>query len=341
MPPVERIDMRAEGTRLFSRRMRVAVADAVAAGGQVILFLNRRGFSTLVVCARCKETLGCPRCSSMLVFHKGRRRTACHLCGQESTVPSRCAACGGNELLFVGSGTERVAEEAAEAWRDVPIVRVDSDSVRGDEIEQALETFRTGAAKILVGTQMVAKGLHFPSVTLVGIVNADTALHLPDFRSNERTFHLIAQVAGRAGRGVRGGRVLVQTFHPDHYAVEAAARHDYEGFARKELEERALCGLPPERRAAVLLLSSKSDDLCRAAAERLLLAVRPAAGEHGVEVRGPAYAPIQRVKERWRRMLLCLCAQPRGIAAVCAAARRFRPGSKVDLTIDVDPAAVL
>lgn len=341
LPPVERVDLSAEPSRLFSRRLRIAVADAVAAGGQVILFLNRRGFATIVLCSRCHHRIGCPHCSAMLVFHKGRRRTICHLCGHEAVAPAACPECRAPALEYVGSGTERVFEEAREAWPGVPLVRVDSDTARGEAIETALETFRRGDAKILVGTQMVAKGLHFPSVTLVGIVNADTALHLPDFRANERTFHLIAQVAGRAGRGSAGGRVIVQTYFPEHYAIEAAARHDYEGFARRELEEREVTGLPPYRRAALFVVGAEEDARGEAAAARLREAIRFAAGEHGVELRGPVYAPIRRVKARWRRMILALSATPRGIAAVAAAARAFRPPAKVDLLIDVDPVAVL
>ncbi|MGQ0614854.1 MAG: replication restart helicase PriA [Planctomycetaceae bacterium] len=341
LPEVVLIDMAGEKGRIFSQPLRHAVSHAVEEGGQVILFLNRRGFATVVICRRCDHAVGCPHCSSTLVFHKGRQVTACHLCGHETRLPTACPSCHAPGLELVGTGTERVEEEAREAWPEVPLVRLDSDTARGEALEAALERFRVGEARILVGTQMVAKGHHFPEVNLVGIVNADTALHLADFRANERTFSLIAQVAGRAGRGELGGRVLVQTFNPAHYAVRAAARHDYEGFAKAELEERKLVGLPPERRAALLVLSSLDEALAARAAAEVARAVAPAARKGGVEVRGPAKAPIARVRGRWRQMVLLLAPRPRALSAACAAARGVKLPGKVDLTIDVDPSAVL
>ena len=342
LPPVEIVDMGDEPGRLFSRRMRLAVSEAVEAGGQVILFLNRRGFATVGVCGRCSHVLGCPHCSTTLVFHKGRRRTVCHLCGHETELPRTCPACHARTLRYVGCGTERVEEEAAEAWRGVPIVRVDSDSVRGrGSLERSLESFRRGDARILVGTQMVAKGHHFPDVTLVGIVNADTALHLADFRANERTFALIAQVAGRAGRGDMGGRVLVQTFNPDHYAILAAARHDYVAFVEQELEERELLGLPPARRCALIVIAAEQERDARSAARSLADLLRPIAKDGAVEMRGPARAPIERIRGRWRQMILLLAKDAGALAHTCATARAARAPRRIDITIDVDPVAVL
>jgi len=221
------------------------------------------------------------------------------------------------------------------------MVRVDSDSVRGGSLEEALESFRHGETKILVGTQMIAKGHHFPNVTLVGIINADTALHLPDFRANERTFSLIAQVAGRAGRGDLGGRVIVQTFNPRHYAVATAARHDFEGFAALELEERELLGLPPDRRCALLLCSAATEEAARTGARLVADAIAPIAAETGVEVRGPAKAPIERVRGRWRYMVLLLSRSAGALARACVTARGAKIGGRADLSIDVDPATVL
>jgi primosomal protein N' (replication factor Y) len=341
LPPVEVVDLSDEPGRIFSRRLRVAVADAVDEGGQVILFLNRRGFATIMVCERCKHTLGCPHCATALVFHKGRHRTVCHLCGHEAKMPRACPECHRGVLKQLGTGTERVEEEAAQAWGDIPRVRVDSDSVRGRRLEEALEAFRRGDARILIGTQMIAKGHHFPDVTLVGIVNADTALHLPDFRANERTFSLVAQVAGRAGRGDMGGRVIVQTFNAHHYAIVAAARHDYEEFATQELEERQLLGLPPVRRAALLLLTSETETAAATAAQRIAAAIADLAADGGVDVRGPARAPIERVRGRWRYMLLLLGRSTSALARTCTAARTVKLPRHVDLTLDVDPAAVL
>jgi len=341
MPPVQIVDMATEPGRLFSRRMRVAVADAVAAGGQVILFLNRRGYATVVVCGRCQHTLGCPHCSTTLVFHKGRRKTACHLCGHETQSQPRCPECHAPALRFAGCGTERVTEEAQAAWPGIPLVRIDSDTARGERLHEALESFRIGETKILIGTQMVAKGHHFPAVTFVGIVNADTALHLADFRANERTFSLIAQVAGRAGRGEMGGSVLVQTFNPRHYAVTAAAAHDYEKFARTELEEREMLGLPPARRCALLVLQAERDEEVSAAAGDLARGLGADAQSRGVELRGPVKAPIERIRGRYRWMILLLGNNAREIGAVCVAARGMKLSSRVDLSIDIDPSAVL
>jgi len=341
LPPVELVDMTDEGDFVFSRRLRIAVMDAVRDGGQVILFLNRRGFATVVYCSRCRERLTCPHCSTMLVFHKGRKATVCHICGHASRHPERCPGCHAPTLKHVGSGTERVAEEAGVAWPGVPIVRIDSDTARGEELERSLEAFRSREAKILVGTQMVAKGHHFPEVTLVGIINADTALHLADFRANERTFGLISQVSGRAGRGDLGGRVIVQTCYPDHYAITCAQRHDYEGFAKREIGEREALGLPPLTRCALLELAGTSEADVRAAAQRLADALAPLARKEEVGVRGPAKAPIERVRNKWRYMILLLAPRASALATLGRAARAAHKGRKISLTLDIDPVAVL
>jgi primosomal protein N' (replication factor Y) len=341
LPPVHVIDMTQSKDPLFSRPLRHAVAQTVSRGGQAILFLNRRGFATLVSCSRCQHRLGCPHCSSTLVFHKNRAKTICHICGHETQVPEKCPDCHRPTLLAIGCGTERVEEEAAKAWPGIPIERIDSDAVRGKRLEDALERFRHGETKVLIGTQMIAKGHHFPRVTLVGIVKADTALHLADFRANERTFGLIAQVAGRAGRGDDGGEVLVQTFNPDHYAIGFATHHDYEGFAAHELEERELLGLPPVRRCALLTFSAEEEEDARAVARGIADLLKPTAAERHVELRGPAKAPLERVRGRWRFMILLLGTEAGGIAHLCRIARAARFPRRIDLAVDVDPVAVL
>jgi len=275
------------------------------------------------------------------VFHKGRRRTICHLCGHETVAPSKCPECHAEALKPLGSGTERVEEEAAKAWPGIPIERVDSDSVRGASLEAALDRFRRGESKILIGTQMIAKGHHFPRVTLVGIVNADTALHLADFRANERTFGLIAQVAGRAGRGEAGGEVLVQTYSPDHYAIRFATKHDYEGFAQFELEERDMLGLPPARRCALLTISATEEQDARAVARGIAAILKDEAKARSVELRGPAKAPMERVRGRWRFMILLLATDANAIGHLCRMARAAKFPRRIDLVVDVDPAAVL
>ena len=341
LPPVRIIDMTQQKAPLFSGPLRHAVAEAVAQGGQAILFLNRRGFATLLTCARCDHRIGCPHCSTKLVFHKGRRKTICHLCAHEAHVPDSCPECHAKALKAVGCGTERLEEEAAKAWPDIPLARVDSDNARGEKLEEALDRFRSGETKILIGTQMVAKGHHFPRVTLVGVINADTALHLADFRANERTFGLIAQVAGRAGRGDMGGEVLVQTYNADHYAIQYAARHDFEGFAERELDEREMLGLPPERRCALLTISAQEENDARAVARGIADLLEPEAKARKVEIRGPAKAPIERVRGRWRFMLLMLADDAGALAHLCRMARAARFPVRIDLTVDVDPVAVL
>ena len=341
MPPVRIIDMTQQKSPLFSPPLRHAVKEAIDAGGQAILFLNRRGFATLLTCSRCNYRIGCPHCSTKLVFHKGRKRTVCHICGHEAKVPDRCPDCHATTLKAIGCGTERLEEEAARAWPDIPILRVDSDAVRGNSLEAALDRFRSGEVKIMIGTQMVAKGHHFPRVTLVGVINADTALHLADFRANERTFNLIAQVAGRAGRGEQGGEVLVQTYNPDHYAIQFAAHHDFEGFAARELEEREMLGLPPMRRCALLTVSAEDENDARAVARGMADLLKEQAKERAVELRGPAKAPMERVRGRWRFMVLMLAADAGALGHLCRMARAARFPSRIDLTVDVDPVAVL
>jgi len=341
MPPVHVLDMTIQSNPLFSGPMQHAVKEAVADGGQAILFLNRRGFATLVTCSRCNHRVGCPHCSTKLVFHKGRRRTVCHICGHEAKVPDKCPDCHATTLKAVGYGTERIEEEAAKAWPDIPILRVDSDAFRGESLEAALDRFRSGEVKIMIGTQMIAKGHHFPRVTMVGIINADTALHLADFRANERTFNLIAQVAGRAGRSEQGGEVLVQTYNPDHYAIQFAAQHDYEGFAEKELDERDMLGLPPVRRCALLTISAQDENDARAVARGMAKLLADEAQERGVELRGPAKAPMERVRGRWRFMVLLLGSDAKHLAHLCRMARAARFPSRIDLSVDVDPVAVL
>jgi len=341
LPPVRILDMTQQKSPLFSGPLRHAVKEAIDAGGQVILFLNRRGFATLLTCSRCNYRIGCPNCSTKLVFHKGRKRTVCHICGHEAKVPDRCPDCHATTLKAVGCGTERLEEEAARAWPDIPILRVDSDAFRGDSLEAALDRFRSGEVKIMIGTQMVAKGHHFPRVTLVGVINADTALHLADFRANERTFNLIAQVAGRAGRGEQGGEVLVQTYNPDHYAIQFAAHHDFEGFAERELEEREMLGLSPMRRCALLTVSAEDENDARAVARGIADLLKKEAEKRAVELRGPAKAPMERVRGRWRFMVLILAADAGALGHLCRMARAARFPSRIDLTVDVDPVAVL
>ncbi|MGB2936619.1 MAG: primosomal protein N', partial [Phycisphaerae bacterium] len=251
MPPVQVVDMRQEATErkgyhILSRAMEKAVAEALRKSEQTILFLNRRGWATHLFCVRCGWVLRCSDCDVGMTYHAKRAVAVCHYCGRTAKPPERCPACSAETINYWGTGTQRVEEEVLKKFPDIRLGRMDSDAMRkrGGH-ESVLAAFRDGEIDVLLGTQMVAKGLDFPNVTVVGVINADTALSLPDFRANERTFQLICQVAGRAGRGPKGGLVFIQTFQPDHLAIQLAAKHDYEAFARDELQSRRARGYPP------------------------------------------------------------------------------------------------
>lgn len=300
----------ASGTRrrpapILSEPLLTAMADRLARGEQTILLLNRRGYSTFVQCRDCGAVWHCGQCSVALTYHRGRRRLVCHYCFHEEPPPITCDRCGSGELSFRGVGTEQVERAVSEAFPAARVARMDVDTTSGKWAHhQILGRMGRGEIDILLGTQMIAKGLDFPRVTLVGVVNADVGLNLPDFRATERTFQLITQVAGRAGRGPLGGEVLVQTALPGHYAIQCAVHHDYEGFAARELEERRSPRYPPHCRMANVVLSGTVQEAVAEAADSAARWVRRRLGrERGgatVEVTGPAPCPIERIRGRWR-----------------------------------------
>ncbi|MEX0842878.1 MAG: primosomal protein N', partial [Gemmatimonadota bacterium] len=255
MPPVSLVDLRkergsgvghGEGSGVLSPRLVDAVRDALARREQCILLLNRRGYSSFIQCRSCGEVRECPQCSVSLTFHRRRGRLLCHHCRHEEEAPKRCERCGSTELGFHGMGTEQVERVVTETFPQARVARMDVDTTSGKwSHAEILGRVERREVDILLGTQMIAKGLDFPWVTLVGVVNADVGLHLPDFRASERTFQLLSQVAGRAGRGDRGGEVIIQTSLPGHYAVQAALSHDFEGFAEEELTARKSPPYPP------------------------------------------------------------------------------------------------
>jgi len=313
LPAVEIVDLAKEKARsargrkpILSRPLRRAIDETLGAGGQTILFLNRRGFSTRIFCFQCGHAERCPDCDVALVFHAGEHALRCHYCGHVRAVPERCGGCGDPETALLGVGTERLEEEVQATFPGARTLRLDRDtSSRRGHTEKVLRALRDGEVEIVVGTQMVAKGHDFPGVQLVGVVAADLGLHLPDFRAAERTFQLLAQVAGRAGRGARPGRVVVQTFVPDHYALVPVATHDYETFYRAELEHRQALGYPPFGELARVVVHAEDEREAQAAAEGLAAAARAAvAATRPIEILGPAPAPIAKLRGRYRFALL-------------------------------------
>jgi len=305
LPEVEVVDMREElrrGNRsIFSRRLQNEIGHCLNNGEQAILFLNRRGYTTFVLCRECGQALRCHRCDVSLTYHRQSLSLHCHYCGASRPVPETCPKCGSRYIRHFGAGTQRVVEEVKRRWPSARVLRMDVDSTaaKGSH-RQILEQFEKGRADILVGTQMVAKGLDIGGVTLVGVVAADTTLHLPHFRAGERTFQLLTQVAGRAGRGPGGGKVIIQTYNPDHYAVAAAREHDYESFYRTEIEIRRELGYPPFGHLARFVISGRDQAGVRRLAQALGAALEDAGRDGAVEIYGPGPAPLSRLKGRYR-----------------------------------------
>lgn len=339
-------DTEGPGT-LFTDRLLEALDDRLERGEQSILLLNRRGYSNFVQCPGCGKVWECDRCSVSLTYHRGRDRMTCHHCAFEAPAPDVCDECGEPEPRFVGAGTEQVERRLGELFPEVRVARMDVDTTSTKWAHQKiLERVKRGEADVLLGTQMIAKGLDLPGVTLVGVVNADVGLNLPDFRASERTFQLLSQVAGRAGRGERPGRVLVQTSRPEHFALEAAVEHDYEGFADRELEDRELPGYPPHRRLANLVVSGPEPAPVEALVDELTRWTRSLVEEReleGVQVVGPAPCPIERLRNRWRWHFLLKSDEPGPLGAVLRYldARHGQPSGDRRLEIDRDPEALL
>jgi primosomal protein N' (replication factor Y) (superfamily II helicase) len=306
LPPIEVVDLREElraGNRSpLSLTLERALAECAEAGGQSILFLNRRGTATVIVCRSCGEALGCPNCSVALVLHQGRGLCACHYCGASRPPPRECPACGSLAIRALGTGTERLERVVRERFPALRLLRMDRDTVqRRDTYFEIYDTFARGDADCLIGTQMVTKGWDLAGVRLVGVVNADTALHLPDYRSGEVTFSLLTQVAGRAGRGEHSARVILQTYSPGHYALRHALGHDYLGFAHEEIRIRRASGFPPYSRLCVCTCAHRDDAeaerRARKAAEKLSGTLTPGSG---VDVLGPTPAFLHRLRGEFR-----------------------------------------
>ena len=341
LPPVRVVDLRQElraGNRsIFSRALQEALRQTLEAGEQAILFLNRRGAATFVLCRDCGYVARCPNCEVPLTFHRQSpgERLVCHRCNHRAPAPARCPDCGGRRIRYFGLGTERVEAAVHELYPEARLLRWDADTASGPDHERFLQTFVDHRADVLVGTQMIAKGLDLPLVTLVGVVSADTALYLPDFRAAERTFQLLTQVAGRAGRSRRGGRVIVQTYNPEHYAIRAAADHDYASFCQQELAYRCQLGYPPFSRLVTLRFSDQDAARCRAEAERLgrWLAAEIRRLDLEAELVGPAPCFFSRVAGRWRWQIVVRAPDPMPLLRDVALPRGWQ--------VDVDPVSLL
>src|ERR1700720_666582 len=255
---------------ILSEKLSQAIAARLEKREQTILFLNRRGFSTSLLCSNCGEARNCPNCSVALTFHRHMARLSCHLCGHTAAVPKKCPACGKDALIYSGFGTEKVESTVSQIFPSAVVKRMDADSMtRKQAYRETLLSFRAGKIDILVGTQMIAKGLHFPNVTLVEIINADLALHMPDFRAGERTFQLLTQVAGRPGRGETSGEVFVQTYTPFSPSIQFARHHDFAGYFQQELEFRERCDFPPFKHAILITVRSAHEGRAKLSAETL------------------------------------------------------------------------
>ena len=353
LPAVEIVDLEQErrliprGRKLvFSRALARALAETLAHGGQSILLLNRRGFSSRVFCFGCGHAEHCDECDVALVYHASENCLRCHYCDHRRPPPEACAGCGARDAALLGLGTQRVEEEVRTLLREARVARLDRDTAaRRGTTERVLNELRDGRLDVVVGTQMVAKGHDFPGVRLVGVVMADLGLHLPDFRAAERTFQLLTQVAGRAGRDALPGRVIVQSFAPLHYAIRPVRDHDYESFYAEELGHRAPLGYPPFGHLASLVVSGPEEERAREAAAQLAgTATAAATGAcAGVSVLGPAPAPLSRLRGRYRFLALLKgpdAAQVREVARALAAAAARLP-SPLHAVVDLRPQQML
>jgi primosomal protein N' (replication factor Y) len=345
LPQIRAVDLRRappQRGRWLSETLVWSVTDALAAGEQVLLFLNRRGYAPLTLCRSCGHRYHCPNCSAWLVEHRFRRALVCHHCGHVERAPNVCVACGTVEsLVSCGPGVERIAEEVAELFPDKRAIVLSSDFPGGTErLRQELKGIAEGAFDIVIGTQLVAKGHNFPQLTLVGVLDADIGLTSGDPRAAERTFQLLQQVTGRAGRGAKPGRALVQTYQPEHPVMAALLSGDAERFYREETSAREAAGLPPFGRLAALIVSANGRDEAEAHGRALALAAEP---PPGVMVLGPAEAPLALIRGRYRFRLLVKTEREVDLQAYLRAwlTRAPKPRGNVRVAVDVDPQSFL
>jgi primosomal protein N' (replication factor Y) len=354
MPKVDLIDLRYQPMpkgepRALSEPLTNSIHDALKAGGQVLLLLNRRGWAPQVLCPKCGKVIHCNFCDIPMTYHRGENRLRCHHCAFSQAYEIKCAQCSTDTMIFRGIGTERLVEELGLKFPGRIIRRMDSDTVRKPGSHQILQdAFRQGLIDILVGTQMIAKGLDFPNVQLVGVIHADIGLQQPDFRASERTFQLLAQVAGRAGRKEKNGRVLVQTYQPDHPSIALASKHDFLGFAKYELEHRHLLGYPPYQRMARIIIRGLVDQETVDFADQIGRMARNAHAQESVSdksafrILGPAPAPVARIENHFRHHLQFQSESPALLHRIIKRLGLVKaPTARVEMAIDIDPQTIL
>jgi primosomal protein N' (replication factor Y) len=347
MPIVRVVDLRkenrkAKGPQIFSEELKEAITQRLEKREQTILFLNRRGYSTSLQCPQCGYVAECPNCSVSLTFHRAAQKLLCHICSHAAQVPKVCPApkCGNPAIRYSGLGTERVEDTLTRLFPRARVKRMDSDALkRKDDFRRILGDFRAGKIDILVGTQMIAKGLHFPNVTLVGIIYADLSLHIPDFRAGERTFQLLTQVAGRAGRGDVEGEVFVQAFTPFHPAIQYARRHDFIGFYEQEIEFRQQLKYPPLSRIALLVLKGRNEDKVKFSADHLRREMqKETVSLRDLVIAGPAPAPLARAESFYRYQLMLRTRQMSALSRRLAKLiETLQLPDDVMLAVDIDP----
>lgn len=346
LPPVRVIDMKKElegGNRgLLSRELKEKIKETLSAGQQVILFLNRRGFFTFVLCRECGFAIKCPKCSVSLSFHMSDKKLKCSHCNFSAASPIICPNCRSSSVGYLGVGTQRIEQEVGQVFPEAKIIRIDRDTVgKRGSFEGLFRAFREGKANVLIGTQLVTKGLDVAAVTLVGVVSADTALNLPDFRAGEHTFQLLTQVAGRAGRHNLPGNVIIQTYNPDHYVIKYASAQDYDGFYREEIENRMAHNYPPFCRIINIIISGPDEKKVSEVAGNLQKFIKKRL-EEGEDVLGPTEAAIRKLRGSIRHQIVVKGKDISSIRkAVVEAAGKVVLLPKVRINVDIDPMNML
>jgi primosomal protein N' (replication factor Y) len=350
MAVAEIIDMRDVLTRhqkpkIFSDELLAAIAETHQKREQSIILLNRRGYSSFVLCRSCGESIQCPNCDVTLTYHRAEKVIICHYCNHRETAPQKCPSCEGKYIYYVGEGTQQIEEQLKKLFPAITIARIDRDTAsRRGEFEKALRDFGEGKIDMLVGTQILAKGHDFPNVTLVGVVSVDAGMALPDFRAAERTFQLLTQVAGRAGRGDRAGKVLIQTYHPYHYALRHAAAQDYDGFYQEEIRHRLNHTYPPFVALASLLVHGGDIVRVKADAMELRKELDRANTERTARILGPAPAPLARLKSEYRVQLIIKCRNRRELRRLIDDALKALGERKINLrsiNVEIDPVSIM